>query len=313
MGPAKLISTQEADSDPHTASSRERRNERSVGSEVSSAGAMVARLIAAPDANMPGTSKSDRPQQDTNARERSSATPSRAGSLKGSLGLRLMLFRRRVTEALSAMKHLPHAKETTNPTARDLKDSAFYPGGMSSDDLSVGMPRKDRSQHPPGQESNASASSSGGGGFKQTWKRCKVSLKEVADEAVEWSKLPEPAGENFLRIASKIEGSFIWRLQVWGTEDLEIGDPMFGDSSPCDLMDYLIRILERIMSSGEEIRREMDFLGSLARQGLGVQVGRELGVQRFLEGQKWYQEIEEMEALGSLAGQEIPEDLGLDL
>ncbi len=44
-----------------------------------------------------------------------------------------------------------------------------------------------------------------------------------------------------------------------------------------------------------------------------MQVGRELGVQRFLADQQWYQEIEEMETLGSLAGQEIPEDIGLDL
>ena len=237
----------------------------------------------------------------------------RAGSLKSSLGLRLMLFGRTFKEALSAMKHPPHAKETTSPTARDLKDSPLCLGDVSADDASQTTPQRNGPQQARSQQSNPSASSSHGTGFQKKWECCDEFLSNLVQEAEGWSKLSEPAGDYFDHIADQIEGYNI-RLHTWGTYDIDVLDSMFGDSSPSDLMDHCIHILEEIMFSGKEINKEMELLGSLACQGLVVQTKKETGVLGSLVGQESVGEMEEeMKILGSLTGQQSPGDLGLDL
>ncbi|KAL9071264.1 MAG: hypothetical protein Q9161_004280 [Pseudevernia consocians] len=293
----------------HDAGSEKRYYRRLVGTEIASADAMAALLLADADTNTPGVSKSDRPQQDTASPEKRYTSVPRAIRFKVSPAFRL----RTVKEALATLK-LPHiAKETSTKTARELEDAALCRRDVKADEFSLAMPQRDGCQHTPGQESDPSASSSRGIGFKKTWERCVEFLQKLSQEAVGWANLSEPAGEYFHHIAAKIEGYNI-SLYPWGSYDLEIRDPRFGDSSPSELIDYVTRILEEIISSGEGIRKEMEFLGSLACQGLVVHTTGETGVLGSVAGHEHVEEDEEeMERVGSLAEQQTPGGLGLNM
>ena len=314
MGRAKFMNMLGVHSDYHIPGSEKRHYRRLVGTEIASADAMAALLLADADTNTPGVSKTDRPQQDTASPEERYTSVPRAIRFKVSPAFRLMPSRRTVKEALATLK-LPHiAKETSTKTARELEDAALCRRDVKADDVSLAMPQRDRSQHTPGQESDPSASSSHGIGFKKTWERCVEFLLKLSQEAVGWANLSEPAGEYFHHIAAKIEGYNI-SLHSWGSYDLEIRDPRFGDSSPSELIiNYVTRILEEIISSGEGIRKEMEFLGSLACQGLVVHTTGETGVLGSLAGHEHFEEDEgEMERVGSLAEQQTPGGLGLNM
>ena len=313
MGRAKFMNMLDVHSGYHTAGSEKRYYRRLVGTEIASADAMAALLFADADTKTPGISKSDRPQQDTASPEDRYTSLSTAIRFKDSLAFRWILFRRSVKEVLATLK-LPHiAKKTSTPTARDPEDSPLCHRDVNVDDVTLAMPQRNGSQHTPGQKSDPSASSSRGVGFKKTRERCVGLLLKLSQEAVGWSNLSEPAGEYFHHIAAKIEGYNI-RLHLWGSYDLEILDPKFGDSSPSELRDYVTSILEEIMSSGAGIRKEMEFLGSLACQGLVVQTRWETGVLGSLAGQGYVEENkEEMGRVGSLAGQHTHRDLGSNM
>ena len=313
MGRAKFMNMLGVHSDYHIAGSEKRHYRRLVGTEIASADAMAALLLADADTNTPGVSKSDRPQQDTASPEERYTSVPRAIKYKVSLVFRLMRSGRTMKEALATLK-LPHiAKETSTKTARELEDAALCHRDVIADDVSPAMPQRDGSQHTPGQESDPSASSSRAIGFKQTWERCVEFLLKLSQEAVGWANLSEPAGEYFHHIAAEIEGSNS-RLHSWGSYDLEIRDARFGDSSPSELINYVTRILEEIISSGEGIRKEMEFLGSLVCQGLVVHTTGETGVLGSLAGHEHIEEDEEeMERVGSLAGLQTPGGLGLNM
>lgn len=110
-------------------------------------------------------------------------------------------------------------------------------------------------------------------------------LGEPVKEADGWSKLSNPAGEYFDLIAASIEDRLI-RSRTWAFDDITIQDPEFGDSSPSNLMEYLINIVKAIMSAIEEVRKEMDILGSLASEGAVEQTGNEIEIADFLSDQE---------------------------
>ena len=306
MGHAVVMNMLEVHSDYHVTRPRTRHSGRVVGDGIASADAMEGRPSTDRGPNIPVTVPSGRPQRNTIlAKYRAPPTP-RAIESKGSGAFRRMPSRRTVKEALATSKLSSLVKRILRPTARGPELLPLSPVDVSADGASLVPQQRDRSQHTPIPEPSPPASHSHGIGFKKKMERCLGILKELVEEAVRWSKLSEPAGKYFDLIARDVEGRLI-RLKMWASDDIEVGDPMFGDSSPSKLMDYVTNTLEGIMSAAEQIRKEMDFLGPLASQSPVKQTGKEVESVDPLAGQESVAEIEkEMEALASLAGQQLP-------
>lgn len=265
MGHAVVMNMLEVHSDYHITRPRTRHYGRVVGDGIASADAMEGRPFTDRGPNIPATVPSGRPQQNTTLTKCSAPPTPRATESKGSGAFRRMPSRRTVKEALATSKLSSLAKRILHPTARGPELLPLWPRDESAGGASLVPQQRDRSQHTLIQESNPPASPSHGIGFKKTLERCLVILKELVEEAVGWSKLSEPAEKYFDLIARDIEGRLI-RLKMWASDDIEVGDPLFGDSSPSKLMDYVTNTLEGIMSAAEQIREEMKFLGSLASQ-----------------------------------------------
>ena len=287
MGHAVVMNMLEVHSDYHITRPRMPHYGRVVGDGIASADALEGRPFIDRGPHVSVTVPSGQPQKDTTlAKYRAPPLP-RAIESKGSGAFRRMPSRRTVKEALATSKLSSLAKRILHPTARGRELLPLCPGDDSADGASLVPQQRDRSQHTWIPQPSPPASPSRGIGFKKTLERCLIILKELAEEAVGWSKLSEPAEKYFDLIACDIEGRLI-RLKIWASDDIEVGDPMFGESSPSKLMDYVTNTLEDIMSAAEQIRKEMHFLGSLASQSPVEQAGKEV------------------EALASLAGQQNP-------
>lgn len=125
--------------------------------------------------------------------------------------------------------------------------------------------QSERSQHASIRDFNSSASPSRAVGFKETLKRCLKNLNDLVEKALEWSKLSRLAETHFDSIAKYMKGPLV-RLRIWAADDIEVGDPNFGDSSPSELMKYMTSILEEILSAVEEVIKEMEIIRSLASE-----------------------------------------------
>ena len=258
---------------------------RVVGDGIASADALEGRPFIDRGPHIPATVLSGRPQQNTTLAKYHPPPIPRATESKGSGAFRRMPSRRTVKEALATSKLSSLARRILHPTARGPERLALCPGDESAGGASLAPQQRDKSQHTPSPEPSPPASPSRGIGFKKTLERCFEILKELVEEAVGWSKLSEPAGKYFDLIACDIEGRLL-RLKMWASDDIEVGDPMFGDLSPSRLMDYVTNTLEGIMSAAEQIRKEMHFLGSLASQGPVKESGKEVESEDSLAGQQ---------------------------
>lgn len=257
MGGGALLNMLHIRSSDHTTNPRMRRCARLIGHETASADATEGRPFIDDGANILGVSQANRPPHENNLADYPSTKRPRAIDLKGLLE-----------------KLFSHSKRALPPTARNLDYPPLCLPDSSAGDAPLAIQPRDRSRHTSGQD-----------GFKSTLQRCVNILGEPVKEADGWSKLSNPAGEYFDLIATSTEDRLI-RLRTWAFDDITIQDPEFGDSSPSNLMEYLINIVKGIMSAIEEVRKEMDILGTLASEGAVEQTGNEIEIADFLSDQE---------------------------
>lgn len=249
------MNTKQVHKDDRVTSSRARQDRLLVEREIASADAMEGHLPADQGRSSSRILNFHRLQPDiTLARNHSVSRPS-AREILDPLTFRFFLFRENIQLTIE------EALETSKPYA--LARRVFHPSASDPEYLPLSQ-QADRSQHIARQESDPPDSSSHGIGFKEKVYLCIRVLKELAETAHAWTKVSDLARQYFDPILIFIDN---WnsRLSLW-TSDIELGDPCFGDSSPSNLVAYLIERLEDIMSAASEIRKEMGNLGSLATQ-----------------------------------------------
>ena len=140
--------------------------------------------------------------------------------------------------------------------------------------------------------------------LKERLERCGRTLKELSEEALQWSKLTDRAKFYFENIARDVEAELA-RLDLWATNEDEAQDLRVGDSSSNETLKDAIGPLEGILSAVENVKKLMDILGSLASQDPVEKTGCEIDSVNFLPDQGPVEKIgEELENSRSLAGQE---------
>ena len=140
--------------------------------------------------------------------------------------------------------------------------------------------------------------------LKETLEKCGRTLKELSEEALRWSRLTSHADIYFENIACDVEAELA-RLDLWATNEDEAHDLRVGNSSSSKTLKDAIGALEGILSAAENIKKQMDLLGSLASQDSVEQTGREIESVNFLPDQESVEKIGgQMKTSYSLAGQE---------
>ena len=140
--------------------------------------------------------------------------------------------------------------------------------------------------------------------LKEPLEKCGRTLKELSEEALRWSKLTSHAESYFESIAHDVEAELA-RLDLWATNEDEEQHLRVGGSSSNKTLKDAIGALEGTVSAAENIKKQMDILGSLASQDSVQQTGCETDSVTFLPDQESVERIgEQMEISYSLAGQE---------
>ena len=140
--------------------------------------------------------------------------------------------------------------------------------------------------------------------LKETLENCGRTLKELSEEGLRWSKLTYHADIYFANIACDVE-AVLARLDLWATNEDEAQNLRVGDSSSNNALKFAIGALEGILSAAENIKKQMDILGSLASQNSVEKTGCETETVNFLPDKKSVEKIrEQMKPSYPLAGQE---------
>ena len=309
MGLDELMKILKTHSDYHTSSSGMPHYRRLEESEIASMNAMEGCPSADHSASTSEIIQQDRPQYSTTLAPHRSASRVRATRFKKSLTFRLWPFRTPSKEALAASKLSPLAKGTLDLLSGDLDGSPFL-GDVSTSSSSLATRQSNRSQHAPGQEPASSPRSIG---FKQALEHCLTILEELEIEAEGWSNPSEPAGEYFKLIAADIERELV-HLRSWAKDDIRVWDPGLGDSVPENATGFMTDSLKRTISAAEEIRKEMEYLGSLASKGRIEPTGKDIEDVDSLAGQDSVEEVvKDPKVLDSLAAQRRLADLAVEL
>ena len=140
--------------------------------------------------------------------------------------------------------------------------------------------------------------------LKESLEKCGRMLKELSEEALRWSKLTGHAQSYFESITRDAEAKLA-RLDLWATNEDEEQHLRAGDSSSNKTLKDATGALEGILSATENIKKQMDILGSLASQISAEQTGCETESVNFLPDQESVKMSgEQMSDSYPLAGQE---------
>ena len=227
----------------------------------------------------------------------------------------LMLLSKTVDKAVAISGSFLPTKSVLRPTTHGDESPLLRSESMSADGSFLTTQQSIETERDSLQEMELSTSSTPGieikenmddhlGMLKETLEKCGRTLKELSEEALRWSKLTSYADIYFENIACDVEAELA-RLDLWATNEDEAQGLRVGNSSSNKTLKDAIGALEGILSAAENIKKQMDLLGSLASQDSVAQTGREIESVNLLPDQESVEKMGgQMKTSYSLAGQE---------
>ena len=241
--------------------------------------------------------------------------PLRAKRSKVFLAFPRRLLSKTVDKAVAISESFLPTKTVLCPTTRGDESPLLRSESMSADGNSLTSQQSFETGRESMQEVELSTSSAPGMDvkenmhdrltiLKETLEKCGSMLKKLSEEALRWSKLTNHADTYFENIACDVE-AVLARLDLWATNEDEAQDLRVGDSSSNNALKFAIGALEGILSAAEDIKKQMDILGSLASQDSVEKTGCETETVDFLPDKKSVEKIrEQMKPSLPLAGRE---------
>ena len=240
--------------------------------------------------------------------------PQRTKRSKAFFAFPRRLLSKSVDKAVAISGSFLPTKVVLRPTARGDESPLLRIKSMSTDSESLTTQQTIEIGQDSMQEDDLSASSTPGIDIeadmddrlrilKETLERCGRTLEELSEEALRWSKLTDHAKVYFENIARDVEAELA-RLDLWATNEDEAQDLRVGDSSSNETLKDAIGPLEGILSAAENVKKQMDTLGSLASQDPVKRTVCKTESVNFLPQESVEKIGEELETSRSLAGQE---------
>ena len=250
-------------------------------------------------------------------------TTPRAKRSKVFLAFPLMLLSKTVDKAVAISGSFLPTKMVLRPTTRGDESPLLRSESMSADGDSLAAQQSNKMERDFMQEKEPLASTpcievkekpeDHLSMLIEILGNCGRTLEELSEEALRWSKLTNFAVFYFEDIACDVEAE-IARLDIWATHEDEAQDLRVGDSSSNKRLKNAIEALEGILSAAENIRKQVELLGSLTSQNSVDQTGCEIESVNILPNQELVEKIaEQMKTSYSLAGQEEFADNAFEL